>query len=66
MLNPSITHVGIVRSYARKREIVHKDDPVGLPASRSDQAPRCRRNAGLDCEELWRPFGDDLAALMFY
>jgi CRP/FNR family nitrogen fixation transcriptional regulator len=26
MLNPSIQHVGIVRSYARKREIVHEDD----------------------------------------
>ena len=28
MVNPSIQHVGIVRSYTRKREIVHEDDPA--------------------------------------
>jgi CRP/FNR family nitrogen fixation transcriptional regulator len=28
MLSTSIQHVGIVRSYARKREIVHEDDPA--------------------------------------
>ena len=28
MLKPSIQHVGIVRSYAREREIVHENDPA--------------------------------------
>jgi CRP/FNR family nitrogen fixation transcriptional regulator len=28
MLNPSIQHVGIVRSYAREHEIVHENDPA--------------------------------------
>jgi CRP-like cAMP-binding protein len=28
MLNPAIQHVGIVRSYAREREIVHENDPA--------------------------------------
>jgi CRP-like cAMP-binding protein len=28
MVNPSIQHVGIVRSYAREREIVHENDPA--------------------------------------
>ena len=28
MLSPSIQHVGIVRSYGRKREIVHEHDPA--------------------------------------
>jgi CRP/FNR family transcriptional regulator, nitrogen fixation regulation protein len=28
MLSTSIQHVGILRSYARKREIVHEDDPA--------------------------------------
>jgi CRP/FNR family transcriptional regulator, nitrogen fixation regulation protein len=28
MLNPAIQHVGIVRSYARQREIVHENDPA--------------------------------------
>jgi CRP/FNR family transcriptional regulator, nitrogen fixation regulation protein len=28
MLNPSIQYVGIVRSYAREREIVHENDPA--------------------------------------